>query len=145
MQMILGWFLIIFPGILFLGQLISSLNFELAQKLGLQEKPESTDKILQRAERYTAYWDLITLVWLPLSGSLMILNHPLWPYVSLIGAAIYFDASGREAAKNLSFRHEGIKTGTEKQERIFFASYIVMAAIAVVLITYSTLVLISKS
>jgi len=82
MQLLLGWLLIIFPGILFVGQIISSLNFELAQKLGLQEKPETADALLQRAEQYAAYWDLVTLIWLPLSGILMIINNPLWPYLN---------------------------------------------------------------
>lgn len=137
MQLFLGWLLIIFPGILYIGQIISSLNFQLAQKLGLQEKPEAADAILQRAERYTAYWDLVTLVWLPVSGILMILDLPLWPYVSLIGGAIYFDASGREAAKILSFKHEGINTGTAQEQKLFFATYIVMAIIGVVVMVYS--------
>lgn len=137
MQLFLGWLLIIFPGILYIGQIISSLNFELAQKLGLQEKPETADAILQRAERYTAYWDLVTLVWLPMSGILMILDLPLWPYVSLIGGAIYFDASGREAAKILSFKHEDINTGTDQEQKLFFATYIIMAVIGVVVMAYS--------
>ena len=108
MQIILGWILILFPGILFLGQLISSFNFSLAQRLGLQEKPETADPLLLRAERYVAYWDLVTIVWLPVAGILMVVNHPWWPLVSLIGASIYIDAAGREAAKNLSFRHSPI-------------------------------------
>jgi len=137
MQLILGWLLVIFPGILFIGQLISSLNFKLAQKLGLQEKPETADAILQRAERYTAYWDLVTLIWLPLSGVLMIINHSLWPVVSLIGGAIYFDASGREAAKILSFKHEGISTGTTKEQKLFFATYIIMTIVAVIVVIFS--------
>jgi len=137
MQLILGWLLIIFPGILFVGQIISSLNFKLAQKLGLQEKPETADAILQRAEQYTAYWDLVTLVWLPMSGVLMIFDHPLWPYVSLIGGAIYFDASGREAAKILSFKHEDINTGTAQEQKLFFATYVIMAVIGVGVMVYS--------
>ena len=137
MQFILGWLLIIFPGFLFIGQLISSLNFKLAQRLGLQEKPDTADAILQRAERYTAYWDLVTLVWLPLSGILMIINHPLWPYVSLIGGAIYFDASGREAAKFLCFKHEGVNAGTPQEQKLFFATYIIMAIVAVIVMIYS--------
>ncbi|MEW8430786.1 MAG: hypothetical protein AB2615_13770, partial [Candidatus Thiodiazotropha sp.] len=70
MQVILGWLLIVFPGILYIGQVISSVDFPLAQRLGLQENPHAADPLLQRAERYTAYWDLLTLVWLPLSGIL---------------------------------------------------------------------------
>lgn len=144
MQEIIGWVLLILGGTLYLAQVISSVNFKLAQRLGIQEKPEFTDKILQRSERYTAYWDLLTLGWLPLAGVLMIINHQWWPIMSLIGGAIYLDTSGREAAKNISFRHEGIKVGTEKQKKLFFASYIVMAIIALALILYSFNTLVSR-
>ena len=69
-----------------------------------------------------------------LGGVLMIINNDWWPIMSLIGGAIYLDTSGREAVKNISFRHEGIKVGTEKQKKLFFARYIVMA---IALISYS--------
>ena len=137
MQQILGWILVIFPGILLVGQVISSINFSLAQKLGLQEAPEETDKLLQRAEKYTAYWDVVTLVWLPVSGVLMIMHHNLWPLAGLFGAAIYLDAAGREAAKILSFKHEGIRIGPKRQHRIFFATYIIMAVLGLVVIAFS--------
>ena len=137
MQQLLGWFLIIFPGILFFGQLISSVNFSFAQKLGLQEDPNQSDPLLQRAERYTAYWDLITLVWLPVSGVLMVLNSSAWPILSFFAGAIYFDTAGREAAKILSFKHEGIRLGSPKQQRFFFATYIVMAVLAIIVVMYS--------
>ena len=143
MQVIIGWTLIIFGGALYLAQVISSVNFQLAQRLGLQEKPETSDALLQRSERYTAYWDLLTLLWLPVAGILMVTNHHLWPVISLIGGTIYLDTAGREAVKNLSFQHEGVKVGTEKERRVFFASYIVMAVIAVIVIIYSTIPLLN--
>lgn len=143
MQVILGWILIVFPGLLFLAQLISSVNFELAQRLGIQEKSGTADKLLLRAERYVAYWDLVTLVWMPVAGVLMVVDHLLWPFAALIGSAMYFDAAGREAAKNLSFRHEGIKMGTEREQR-FFYSYYVMAILALVVAVYSLSHLLSR-
>ena len=144
MQLAIGWGVLILGGALYLAQVVSSVNFGLAQRLGIQENPEDTDSILQRSERYTADWDLVTLGWLPLAGILMIINHEWWPIVSLIGGAIYLDTSGREAVKNISFRHEGIKTGADKQQKIFFSSYIVMAVIAIIVITYSVNVLVSR-
>ena len=137
MQQVLGWIILILPGILIAGQIISSIDFSLAQKLGLQEAPEMTDPLLQRAERYTAYWDLLTLVWLPIAGALMIVDHPLWPLIGLVGAAIYLDAAGREAAKILSFKHEGIRVGPPRQSRIFFSTYFIMAARGVIVIALS--------
>ena len=137
MDVFLGWILIIFPGILFAGQLISSISFPLAQKIGFQEDPENTDLLLQTAEKYVAYWDLITIIWMPLSGVLMIIGSPYWPVVSLIAGAIYFDASGREAAKMLSFKHEGIRVGSSTQHKIFFSTYFVMAILGVIVILRS--------
>ncbi len=137
MQLFIGWLLIIFPGILYVGQLISSINFPLAQKLGLQEDPNEADLLLQRAEKYTAYWDLVTLGWLPLAGVLMVLNNSAWPLFAFFGGAIYLDAAGREAAKILSFKHEGVRIGPPKQHRFFFATYFIMIVLAVVVLVYS--------
>lgn len=137
MQQILGWVIIVFPGILYVAQIISSFNFPLAQKLGLQENPEFTDPILQRAEQYTAYWDLVTLGWLPLSGVLMVVDHPIWPLVAFFGGAIYLDTAGREAAKLLCFKHEGIRIGARKQQRFFHSTYLIMAALSIVVLVYS--------
>lgn len=137
MQITIGWMFLVLGGLLYFAQLISTASFELAQRLGIQENPDETDSILQTAERFTAYWDLITLGWLPLAGLLMILGNPYWPIVGLLGGAIYLDASGREAVKIISFRKEGIRLGGEKQQKVFFSSYIVMAIMGLVLTGYS--------
>ena len=137
MQDYLGWILVIFPGLLFLGQVISSVNFPLAQRLGLQEDPAQSDQLLQVAEKYVAYWDLVTLVWMPLAGLLMVLDHPAWPIVAFFAAAIYLDTSGREAAKILSFKQQGIRLGPERQLRLFLSTYVVMALLGVVVLVYA--------
>ena len=51
MQVISGWVLLILGGALYLAQVVSSVDFQLAQRMGLQEKPELTDPLLQRSER----------------------------------------------------------------------------------------------
>jgi len=136
-QTIIGWTLIVFGGGLYLAQIISSINFPFAQRLGIQEKPDTSDTIIQRSERYTAYWDLLTLLWLPIAGVLMVIDHNWWPIMSLIGASIYLDTAGREAVKTLSFLHEGIKVGTNKEQQVFFSFYIAMMVIAIIVIAYS--------
>ena len=80
---------------------------------------------------------MVTLGWLPLSGILMVMNNSAWPLLAFFSGAIYLDTAGREAAKILSFKHEGIRIGTTKQQRIFFSTYIVMATLAIVVLTYS--------
>jgi len=140
----LGWGLILFPGILFFGQIISSVNFGLAQKLGIQENPNETDTLPQRAEKYAAYWDVIVLGWMPLSGVLMVMNHHSWPLLSFFSAAIYFDTAGREAAKYLCFKHEGLRLGTARQQSFFFATYFIMGAIALFVMMVSLSQLLSS-
>ncbi|NKB33662.1 MAG: hypothetical protein GKR91_11245 [Pseudomonadales bacterium] len=137
MQLLIGWLILILGGFLYLGQVISTTNFSLAQRLGLQESPDHSDPILQRAERYVAYWDLVVLGWFPIAGILMILDYQYWPAIALISAGIYFDTSGREAAKILSFRHEGVRLGTQKQQKLFFATYFCMAGLACLVIVYA--------
>lgn len=137
MQVAIGWTLLLTGGFLYVAQLVSSVNFGLAQRLGIQESPDETDSVLQTAERLAAYWDLVTLGWVPIAGLLMILDHGWWPVVALLAGAIYLDASGREAAKIISLRKEGFRLGTVNQQRIFFGSYIVMAVIGLTLIVYS--------
>ena len=137
MQIALGWIMILLGGSLYLAQLISSINFSFAQNLGIQERADTSDALLQRSERYTAYWDLIALVWFPIAGTLMIIDHHLWPIMSLVAGVIYLDTAGREAVKNISFRHEGVKMGTLSEQKIVFSSYIIMVVIALVVIGYA--------
>ena len=144
MQSGIGWALLLLGGFMYLIQLLSSVNFELAQRLGVQEDPEESDSLLQTAERYAAYWDLLTLGWLPLAGLLMVVDHEWWPIIALVGGAIYFDTAGREAAKFLSLKREGVRMGTERQQRLFFASYVVMAVIGMVVVGYALNALLSS-
>ncbi len=144
MQTAIGWTLFLLGGLLYFAQVISSIDFKLAQRLGVQEDPGETDAVVQTAERFTAYWDLVTLGWLPLAGLLMIIDNSWWQISALVGGAIYFDASGREAVKIVSLRKEGFRLGTKQQQRAFFASYIVMAFIGVFLVSYSTSVLVMQ-
>jgi len=141
MQVILGWICVLLGGSMYLIQCISSINFSLAQRLGLQEKTEEASPLILRAERYVAYWDLVTLVWLPVAGFLMIMDYSLWPYIALIGAAIYIDTAGREAAKNLSFQHENLPSGPVAQQKLFFSTFIIMGVLGLVVLVYSLITL----
>ncbi len=82
----------------YIGQLILTVNFPLAQRLGLQEKPENTDPLSNRLELMTARWDLAVLWIPPLAGLLILLDHAWWPAACLIAGGVHFDAGGREWA-----------------------------------------------
>ena len=67
----------------------------------------------------------------------MVINNSTWSLFAFFGGAIYLDTAGHEAAKILSFKHEGIRIGSPKQHQVFFSTYLIMAVLAIVVILYS--------
>ncbi len=124
--------------LLYVGQVISVVNFPLAQRLGLQEDPEAADPLSSRLDLMTARWDIV-LLWLPpLAGLLMLLDHRWWPAAGLIAGGIYVETGGREWAKVAGLNAQGVPAGSAKEQAIMkvtYGSFIItgVAAIAVAL------------
>ncbi len=137
MRIILGIICIAFGGFGWLGQMISAMNFPLAQKWGLQEKDDHTDEVFRRAELHTAKWDIYILWPLILAGILMLLNDPWWPYVSLISGGIYIDTAGREVAKFVSLKQSGVRVGSGRDLRIAAFFFSLMALIGLWVLVYA--------
>ena len=130
MRVGLGIICILYGAFGWLGQLISGLNYPLAQRLGLQESSEGTDPLFRCAEANTARWDSLVLWTLMAAGALMVMDHPWWPVLSLVAGGIYLDGAGRESMKYLSLHKSGVRIGTSKQMKIakvFFASMFLVA------------------
>ncbi len=118
-----------------LGQLISGINYPMAQRLGLQESDDGTDPLFRQAEANAARWDSLVLWTLVAAGVLMLMDHPWWPSVSLVAGGIYLDGAGRESAKYMSLHKSGVRIGTSKQVRIakaFFTSMFLVALLVLV-------------
>ncbi|MBU0514524.1 MAG: hypothetical protein KJ621_07095 [Proteobacteria bacterium] len=137
MRITLGIVCLAFGTFGWLGQMVSAVNFPLAQKLGLQEKGDHTDEIFQRAEQNTARWDFFVLWTLILAGILMLINNHWWPYVSLIAGGIYLDTAGREAAKFLSLKQSNVRIGSSKDLKIAAFFFSLMALIALWVLVYT--------
>jgi len=127
MRVIFGTLCVI-AGLLYLGQLISVWNVRLAQRLGLQESSDHTDPLLGRVELWAARWDLLWLWTLPAAAILMLINHWLWPYAAMIGGGAFVDAGGREAAKILGLKQEGVRIGSQQEFRLAMAVYVYLIA-----------------
>ena len=115
--------------LLYVGQVISVVNFPLAQRLGLQESPENADPLVRPVELWAARWDLVWLWTLPAAGILMLMNHAFWPYAAMIGGGAYVDAGGREGAKILGLREHGVRTGSDGEHRLAMAVFAYLIAI----------------
>ncbi len=78
------------------------------------------------------------LTWtLPLSALLMLLEHPLWPYLGLIGGGIYIYFSGVIILARVFLKRRGMKVGPPSSERaayvfgvIWILSSLTMIALA---------------
>ena len=124
------------------GQLISALDFGLAQRLGLQEGDDETDPLHRRLELSTARWDLFVLWTLPLAGVAMILDTSWWPWVALLAGGISVDTGGRESFKWLGLRAERVRIGSERETRLGFAFLSLMVVVGLALIAHALVTLI---
>lgn len=111
---------VVFGSIVLIGQFVSTIDFSLAQKLGLQEGDADTDPLFRRLELNTARWDLFVLWTLPVAGVLMLVDHAWWPYMALAAGGVHVDTAGRETAKVLGLRKHGVRTGSARDAHIFY-------------------------
>ncbi len=137
MRTMLGVVCIMFGGFGWVGQLISGINYPLAQRLGLQEKSQGTDALFRSAEINAARWDSFVLWTLMVAGILMLADNHWWPYVSLVAGGIYLDGAGREAAKYIGLRRAGVRIGDSRDLRIAAVFFLAMAGIALWVIVYA--------
>lgn len=137
MQTALGIVAVVLGAIGLIGQLVSVVNFKLAQQWGLQEKEHSTDPLYWRLERNTALWDLFVIWTLPVAGVLMLLDHSWWPFVALVAGGVYADLGGREVAKVLGLRSEGVRIGRQGEVRFALAFLGLWSAAGVIVGLYA--------
>ena len=119
---------------IYLGQWISVVDLPLARRLGLQEQPDTIDPIYARDTAGTARWDLLSMWTLPVAGVLMLIDGAWWPYLALIGGAVYLDTGGRQAIKLLGYRTEGVRVGTSQAVRRalgVYAVFVILGSIAI--------------
>jgi len=137
MLLVMGLVCVVIGALFYAAQLISSINFALAQRLGLQEKAEHADPLVSRLELRTVRWDLFSLWTVPVAGILMLLDHSWWPYGGLIGGGVYVDAGGREAAKYLGLSAHGVGVGTPNELRLAIGVFASLIVIGVLMIAIS--------
>jgi hypothetical protein len=118
MRIAVGLVCVVFGGAGLVGQLVSAIDFRLAQRWGLQEKDDETDPLYRGLELSTARWDLLVIWLLPAAGILMLLDHTWWPFVALAAGGVHVDTGGRELAKLSGLGRQGIRIGGKQEIRV---------------------------
>jgi hypothetical protein len=126
----------------FFGQLISAIDFRLAQRLGLQEKDEGTDRLYRHLELNTARVDLLVLWTIILAGVLMIVDHSWWPWVALVAGGVHVDAGIREIGKIRGLVAEGVRVGTPVEARLGIGFLAFVSVVGLALVAYALTVVV---
>ena len=100
------------------GQSLSLLAPSLALTLGVLEPEDEMDPALHVIEaKAEAVMDMLLGWTLPAAALLMVLDHPLWPYLALFGSAVFLYFAGLISLSRFFLKRAGRKVGRPAAER----------------------------
>ena len=134
MESVWGVILMLVGGVAWFGQLICAFSPTLGVKWGLTEGQKDTDRALFIEGQGEAIWDALTIWTLPLCGILLLLEHPYWPYVGLIGGGGYLYFSGRAIATRIVLKKNKISIGNAKSIKLAYVFGVLWALTALITI-----------
>ncbi|KPK10365.1 MAG: hypothetical protein AMJ68_09415 [Acidithiobacillales bacterium SG8_45] len=124
--------------IAWVGQSLAFAAPNVAVKLGLLESKNEMDETLYIIEARALGLNDLLLAWtLPLSGLLMLLNNPLWPYLGLVGGGIYLYFSGMVILSRIYLGKAGKKIGSPSNIKAVYVFGAVWAIAATTMIAMS--------
>jgi hypothetical protein len=104
--------------IAWIGQGLAFLAPEAAVRLGVLEPKEELDPTLYLVEARAMGLSDLLLGWiLPASALLMLLHHPFWPLLALIGSGVFIYFSALIILSRIYLKREGLKVGRPASER----------------------------
>ncbi len=125
-----------------IGQSMAFFAPTLATRLGLMEPKADMDDTLYIVEGRAEGLNDTLLTWtFPLSGLLMLLENPLWPYLALVGGGMYLYLSGLIVFTRVFLKKEGKKIGSPATVRVvyIFSTLWALAAIAMMVLSFNHL------
>jgi len=124
--------------IAWVGQSLSYLAPATAEKFGVLEPREKIDPVLYIIEAKAEGLTDMLLAWtLPLAAFLMLLGHPVWPYLGLIGGGVFLYVAGLITLSRFFLRRKGKKIGPLSSVRAAYLFGGIWAASAIVMIILS--------
>ena len=129
MSIVVGVVTLIVGLIAWLGQSLAFLAPSTAVSLGVLEPEEEVDSTLYVVEARAMGLSDMLLGWtLPVSALLMLVGHPFWPYLALIGSGVFIYFSAVIILSRVYLKRRGKKVGRPASERaayVFGAIWIV--------------------
>jgi len=118
-----------------LGQTLAFIAPSMAVKLGVLEQETEIDPTLYIMEAKVEGLVDILLAWtLPAAALLMILDHPLWPYLGLFGGGVFLYFASLITFSRVFLKRAGKRIGSRSSERAayLFGGLWALAAIAMI-------------
>ncbi|KPJ87544.1 MAG: hypothetical protein AMS18_14485 [Gemmatimonas sp. SG8_17] len=128
--------------IAWLGQSIAFLAPATAVKLGVLEPDDELDPSLHIIEAQAMGLTDMLLGWmLPASAVLLLLRHPIWPYLSLVGSGVFIYFSVLIILSRIYLKRSGRKVGRASSERAayIFGGIWIASSVAMIILAVSSL------
>lgn len=124
--------------IAWVGQILAFLAPSTAERFGVLEPKEEIDPVLYTIEAKAEGLTDMLLTWtLPLAALMMLLGHPVWPYLGLIGGGVFLYVAGLITLSRFFLRQEGKKAGSSSSVTAAYLFGGIWAASAIAMIILS--------
>ena len=134
MKLIWGIFLTVLTLVAWIGQVIYALSPSLGAKLGVGEAEADVNSVFYIDARGEAIWDAMIIWTLPVSGILLIFNHPYWVYFGLVGGGSYIYFVGRNLITRRMMQRSNIAIGTPNNIKLGYLFVLLWGLAAIVTI-----------
>ena len=125
-----------------LGQGLAFLVPSAAVRMGVLEPQEEVDPTLYVIEARAMGLSDLLLGWiLPASALLMLLHHPIWPQLALIGSGVFIYFSAVIILSRVYLKREGKRVGRPASERAayLFGGIWIACSLAMIVLAVSAL------
>ncbi len=130
-----GIIVIVVGMLVFIGQALSFFAPDLATKTGLNSPEQDMDQTLYLIETKANGLSDILLTWMfPLSGLLMILDHPFWPFLALVGSGVYLYFACLTIFCRYFLQRHGKKAGSPKDVKVAYVFSVIWILFSVAMI-----------
>ncbi len=110
---VFGVLVIVLGLVCWLGQTLVVFAPRVAEKIGVNEPEENVDRSMYLFERYSQGIPDMLLTWmLPASALMMLLGHPYWPILALVGGGVYLYFPSVFSITRIVLKRDGLKVGS---------------------------------